>query len=29
MDGRIIVLEDLSGFDFEVVCKRVFEGLGV
>jgi hypothetical protein len=28
MDGRIIVLEDLSGFDFEVVCKRVFEGLG-
>jgi hypothetical protein len=28
MDDRIIVLEDLSGFDFEVVCKRVFEGLG-
>jgi len=28
MDDRIIVLEDLDGFGFEVVCKRIFEALG-
>jgi hypothetical protein len=28
MVDRIIVLEDLNGFGFEVVCKEIFEALG-